>query len=125
MSLSVAHAELGWPRADEVLTPTGVGARIFAQLAYQKIARSVSRLEDGQGVRVGILSAEPDSSEAPLAIVCEFPRPVSQSTLLETQRLAWNFSRSLLLITIEPHIIRKWSCCELPIDFESATRTSP
>ena len=51
---------------------------------------------------------------APVAVVCEFSRPVSNQTIAETHRLAWNFSRSPLLITIEPNLVRTWSCCELP-----------
>ena len=116
MSLEQAHAVFGWPSKDEILDPKGVGAAIYARLANEKIGKAISRRADGEGVRVGILASNPDATEAPLAIVCDFPKKVSPETLLETQKLAWNFSRSLLLITVEPHIIRKWTCCEPPSD---------
>jgi hypothetical protein len=31
-------------------------------------------------------------------------------------RLAWNFARAPLLITVEPHQVRAWTCCEPPSD---------
>src|SRR4051794_25254095 len=106
------HHELGWPSPDEVFTPTGTGARVLAELASEKIGKTIARLQGGDGVRVGVLAAQPDATDAPLALVCTFPNAVPEHTLHETQKLAWNFCRSLLLITIEPHVIRKWSCCE-------------
>jgi len=30
--------------------------------------------------------------------------------------LAWNFSRSPMLVTVEPHLLRAWTCCEAPVD---------
>ncbi len=115
MFLDQAHQQLGWPSRDEVLSPTGVGAKLTMQLAAEKLGRTISRLSDGQGINVGVLAADPDATEPPIAIVCEFPKKVSDETLWETQRLAWNFCHTRLLITIEPHIVRKWSCCELPV----------
>ena len=82
------------------------------------MGKAISRLPGGSGVEVGILASDPDATEAPIAIVCEFPNTVPPQTLLATQKLAWNFCRSLLLITIEPHLIRKWSCFEKPVDFD-------
>jgi hypothetical protein len=57
-------------------------------------------------------------TESPLALICEFPRAVSQSVLREAHRLAWNFSLSPLLITVEPHIIRSFTCCQPPDDID-------
>ena len=34
--------------------------------------------------------------------------------LHEVQRLAWNFCRSPLLVTVEKHLVRAWSCYETP-----------
>ena len=114
MSLNDAQKAFGWPSQEDILNPTGPGAAIYARLAQEKIGSAISRRPDGAGVRVGVLASNPEATEAPLAIVCDFPKKVSPDTLLETQKLAWNFSRSLLLITVEPHIIRKWTCCEPP-----------
>jgi type I restriction-modification system DNA methylase subunit len=111
----VVHSQLGWPSPEDVLHPKGVGAEMYRQLASEKLGKTIARLPGGRGVRVGVLSADPNTSEAPLAVVCEFVRAVPIETLLEAQRLAWNFGRSLLLITIEPHLIRSWSCCETPV----------
>lgn len=114
MSLDDTQKAFGWPSQEDILDPKGVGAAIYARLAQEKIGSAIGRRPDGAGVRVGILASNPDATEAPLAIVCDFPKKVSEETLRETQKLAWNFSRSLLLITVEPHIIRKWTCCEPP-----------
>jgi len=116
MLLDRAHRELGWPTQDQVLHPPGSGPKVYARLADQKLGGTLRRLEGDEGVRVGILAADPiaKATEAPLAIVCEFSRPVSPATLQETHRLAWSFCRSPLLITLEPHAIRAWSCCEPP-----------
>ena len=89
---------------------------MYARLARQKLGGALGRLSDGAGVRVGVLSPDPeaDSTEVPIAIICEFSRAVSQDTLEEAQRLAWNFSRAPLLLTIEPHQVRTWSCYARP-----------
>jgi hypothetical protein len=50
----------------------------------------------------------------PIALVCEFDRSVRESTLAAAHKLAWNFSRAPLLITVEPHLVRAWTCCEPP-----------
>jgi hypothetical protein len=59
-------------------------------------------------------SPNADATEAPVAIVCEFGRPVADNVLAATHRLAWNFSRTPLLVTVEPHLVRTWTCCEPP-----------
>lgn len=116
MSLEVSHKMLDWPTPEQVLDPSGAGPSVFAQLAKEKLGKAIERLQDGMGVKVGILTAnsEDDATESPLAVVCEFHRAVSESTLQEAHRLAWNFSYAPLLITIEPGLIRAWSCCEEP-----------
>lgn len=113
-----AHNILHWPAPTKILEPSGAGPRIFSQLAKNKLERSIGRLADGEGVVVGVLSANPDSDETepPIAVVCEFPRVVSDKTLRECHRLAWSFCRSPLLITLEPGILRAWTCCEPPSD---------
>jgi hypothetical protein len=69
-----------------------------------------------KNVRVGVLMADPRSSdsEPPLAIVAEFDSPIEEPILRELHRLSWNFSHSPTLVTIEPELLRVWSCCEAP-----------
>lgn len=81
MSLVIAHKALGWPDAEEIFAPEGAGARRFANLASEKLGGAISQFATDIGVRVGILSASPDTSEAPIAIVCEFDRQVSANIL--------------------------------------------
>lgn len=116
MSLYEAHKQFAWPTPEQILNPSGAGPNVFAQLAKDKLGKAIERLQDGTGVRVGILAASPedDATESPLAIVCEFQRTASEKTLQEAHRLAWNFSYAPLLITIEPGLVRAWSCCEEP-----------
>jgi N-6 DNA Methylase len=116
MSLELAHQKLGWPSRDEILKPPGEGALVFARLAEAKIGSTLAHQPDGAGVRVGILSPNPDTSatEPPLAVVCEFQRSIGHQTLREMQKLAWNFSRCPMFVTVEPHLLRAWTCCEPP-----------
>lgn len=118
MSLDLAHEKLGWPSSEEILRPPGEGARIFADLAKAKIGESLNRQLGGANARVGVLTPNPNSSAtaSPLAVVCEFQHAVSDQTLRELQGLAWNFSRCPMLVTVEPHQLRAWTCCEPPSD---------
>jgi hypothetical protein len=116
MVLNQIIEELGWPNVNEIFEPSGSGAKVLIHLAQKKLGRVLEQKTGVAGVQVGVLVSDPETSDAPLAVVCKFSRPVDRKILLETHRLAWNFSRSLLLITIEPHVIRKWSCCELPLN---------
>jgi hypothetical protein len=116
MSLDAAHEQLGWPEPKAIFEPSGAGPAIQAQLARQKIEQALRRLPGGQNVRVGVLARDPtaDAMEEPLAVVCEFGASVPEKTLEEAHRLAWNFCRSKLLVLVEPHLVRAWSCCERP-----------
>jgi hypothetical protein len=116
ISLALAHAELGWPTPEDITRPTGHGAGVFAALAREKIGRALAHSQDAHDATIGILSADSASSATapPLSIVVEFRREVGEATLRELQRLAWNFSHSPALITIEPGLLRVWSCCEPP-----------
>src|SRR5690606_15906561 len=111
-----AGDHLGWPHADAILAPKGAGAAVFADLVRAKIGRSLASLPDARGIRLGVLmaDAEAETSEPPLAIVAEFAAPVSEDTLRELHRLAWNFSHAPTLVTIEPTILKVWTCCESP-----------
>jgi hypothetical protein len=118
MSLDLAHKKLGWPTRDEIFKPSGEGVQVFSRLAQDKIGGAIARQPDGSGVRVGILAANSAASETepPLAVVCEFQRSITGKTLHEMQNLAWNFSRCPMLVTVEPHLLRVWTCCEPPTE---------
>jgi hypothetical protein len=122
------HNWLGWPAPEQAFEPSGAGAKVYADFAQQKIEGAVKIAHPGVKVKVGVIAADQDSdsSEAPLALVCEFPRAATNEVLDLVHRLAWNFSRTALLITLEPHQLIAWSCyqdptqegrriCELPI----------
>jgi len=108
------HKELNWPVASEIYQPSGAGPRMLAELVQRKLQNPLCRMEKGIDLRVGILSRDPmaDDTASPLAIVCEFPRPVSNQIIREAHRLAWNFSHAPVLVTLEPHQIRAWTCYE-------------
>lgn len=116
--LELAHERLYWPEPSQIWEPSGSGPRVYAQLASEKIGEKIKREFPGyaRGLEVSVLAANPegDGTEAPIAIVCQFNRPVSQAVITETHRLAWSFSRARSLITIEPQLLRVWSCCEPP-----------
>ena len=114
--LELTHEKLKWPSRKEVMEPTGAGPGIYARLAKEKLERAIASLEDSLGVEVGVLAGNPqgDETEAPIAVICDFKKAISQKTLWETHRLAWNFSHAPLLIAVEPHSLRAFSCCEPP-----------
>lgn len=120
MSIEIAHQLLGWPSREQILAPHGSGPRVFAELAQEKLGQTIRRRPDVKGVNVGVLTADPESNatQAPIAIVCEFKNKVSSDTIRETHALAWNFCRSPLLITIEPHLLRAWTCYEPPAEHD-------
>lgn len=114
--LELAHEKLHWPCPEQIMEPNGAGPSIYAQLAREKLERNIHKLSDGAGARLGVLAPNPngDETEAPIALVCEFQRSVSEATLRETYKLAWSFSRSPSLITMEPELLRVWTCYEEP-----------
>ena len=116
--LNLAHDRLGWPARKDIFNPKGAGPKVLAKLANDKIGLRIRNIDNCGGAKVSIVSANPfkDSTEAPVAIICEFQRPVSHEVLLKAQKLAWNFSLAPQLITVEPNIIRSFTCCELPDD---------
>lgn len=116
ISLERTHTALGWPEPAQITNPQGAAAAVFASLARDKIGRALARLDDSQQASIGILMADSrtTATDLPLAIVVNFQREVSEPTLRELHRLAWNFSHSPTLITVEPGLLRVWSCCETP-----------
>lgn len=117
ITLDLLHASLGWYPPEQVLRPDGAGAAKFAALVQEKIGRALARETTHQMIRIGVLAALPTaaSTEAPIAVVVEFSQPASEDTLSELHRLAWNFSHCPALITIEPNLVRVWTCCEAPV----------
>jgi hypothetical protein len=114
--LELAHEKLHWPAPQEILEPRGAGPSVYAQVAREKLGRTISKLSDGHGVQIGVLAANPqgNSTEIPIALVCDFPGELSEETLKKTYRLAWNFYRTPSLITTEPNRLRIWTCHEEP-----------
>ncbi len=107
---------LGWPTPDSVIHPQGAGAAVFAKLVREKIGGALQRLPQAKDAQVGVLMANPDAStsEPPMAIVAEFKSEIDSDSLRELHRLSWNFSHAPTVITIEPTLMRVWSCCEAP-----------
>jgi len=112
--LELTHERLGWPTKQDIMRPKGEGPSVIADLAKRKIGTAISRLN--VEVNVGVLAANPRSNrtEDPLAIVCDFANNISEKVLRETHRLVWSFSRSPMLITLEPTLIRVWTCWKRP-----------
>ena len=113
---SALHRTLHWPVGDHVFDPPGAAPRVYSGLLERKLGEPLQLRQDAKGIRVGVLAGNPSSTQAdpPIAIVCDFPRPIGPQTLRETHRLAWNFCKSPLLVTVEPHLLRVWSCFEKP-----------
>ncbi len=116
ISLETTHSVLGWPAPADVTHPRGAGASVFATLVREKIGRTLQRLPGTLDARIGVLMADSDAStsEPPLAIVAEFPSAIDAESLRELHRLSWNFSHAPTVITLEPALIRIWTCCEAP-----------
>ncbi len=116
-----AQEWLGWPGRDQAFDPEGGSPAMTAEFAKKKIGGALQLAHPGVEVNVGILApnSRADNSEAPLALVCEFPRGASDAELALAHRLAWNFSRTTLLITLEPSRLIAWSCLQNPQQAES------
>jgi len=124
--LELAHERLYWPEPSQIWHPSGSGPKVYSQLASEKIGEKIKRKfpDDARGLDVSVLAANPegDETEAPIAIVCQFSKTVTPEVIKETHRLAWSFSRARSLITIEPHLLRVWSCCEPPATQDASTQ---
>lgn len=120
MSLAEVAKKFDWYSEDEILNPSGYGAKVYAALAKKKIERTL-RLKKKTDVRVGILVNDPTSNDTqlPIAIVCEFQTEIDIGTLNLTHELSWNFCRSPLLIIIEPTRVRALSCFIEPEESDS------
>src|SRR4051812_21681477 len=119
MGLDELSRRLGWPTRQQVLHPREPALRVRSDAAREKIGAGLKesiRQYHGGDVQceVGVLATETGfgSSSNPIAVICEFSGPVTDAVLRDAHRLAWNFCRSPLLITVEPFRMRTWSCCE-------------
>ena len=116
MWLDDAYQHLGWPKPSQVTNPTGGGPSHYARQVEQKIGEALKRHCSLKNIQTGILCADPvsDSAEAPIAVVLQFDEAVNDDVLREAHRLCWNFSRTALLITLEPARIQAWTCTLAP-----------
>jgi hypothetical protein len=112
----VDFAELGWPERDEIFSPRSAARRVVIELLNSRLGAPLREL--GADVQVGVIptSVAAESAESPLALVCEFREQPTDEHLNQAHRIAWNFCRSRLLVTIERHRILAWSCCLPPDD---------
>ena len=104
------------------MAPSGAGPAVHAALARKKIGQYLPGLDGQRSPQVGVLSPDPDtnSTDAPLALVCAFDRPAPETTIAEIHRRAWNFSRTPLLLTVDTHSLRAFSCCEPPTSHQAS-----
>ncbi|MEN6424526.1 MAG: N-6 DNA methylase [Phycisphaerales bacterium] len=118
---------LDWPKEADIFHPPGPGPAIYSRLAQSKIETPLGRMLGSGQVEVGILAPDPSavSSDAPIALVCRFARALTPQELNATRKLAWNFCRCPLLVTVEPHLVRAWSCYERPDAATGQFRTDP
>ena len=116
--LELAQKHLGWPSRKDIISPKGTGPRIIAELAKRKIEAAIRRANIN--VYVGVLTGNhlSNKTEDPLAIVCDFSTSVDNEILHETHRLVWSFSRSPMLITVEPSLLRVWTCWKRPEELD-------
>jgi hypothetical protein len=116
ISLELTSAVLGWSSAEQITDPQGAGPKVYADLVREKIGRALAHFVDGRDARMGVLTGDPMtlSSEPPIAVIVEFQGEASNTCLRELHRLTWNFSHSPILITLEPNLLRVWTCCEAP-----------
>src|SRR4051812_28371868 len=116
MLLADARRTLGWPEREQIERPRGAAPKVYADFTKKKIEAALRRKHPTVAVHTGILAMDPDddATVAPLAVVCEFPSGAPEDMLREAHRLAWNFSRTALLITLEPNQLIAWSCCQPP-----------
>jgi hypothetical protein len=109
-------AELNFPfTSNEIFSPNGVGAKVSAKLASEKIGNVIKR-EKGVQPKVGILVGNPKAKETQqlIAIICKFDKSITQDVIDLAHKLCWNFCRSPLLIVIEPVMVRVFSCYQKP-----------
>ena len=107
-----AQQQFGWPRREVVFPPIGADGDAYSEALRKKLRELLCREFGEIIVNVGLLieGDDADTTTPPLAIVCEFPRAARQELINKAHALAWNASRSSLLIILEPHRVSAWSC---------------
>ena len=116
LSLETTSASLGWPEPSQIVDPPGAAASLFAKQVRDKIGQPLKRQSNKTDFRLGVLMEDPhaQTSQPPLAIVAEATSDIDPLLLRELHRLAWNFSHVPTVITVEPDLLRAWTCCEAP-----------
>ena len=116
LSLDATSASLGWPEPSQIIDPPGAAASLFAKQVRDKIGQPLKRQSNEMDLRFGVLMEDPhaETSEPPLAIVAAATSDIDPALLRELHRLAWNFSHVPTVITVEPNLLRAWTCCEAP-----------
>jgi hypothetical protein len=99
----------------------------MALSAQEKLRRGLGRQLGAEDLKVGLLLPDESGANtpAPLAIVCEFRRVPSAEVLEHAHRLAWNYSKAPLLLTVDPSSVRAWTCCEIPTQDSSLFTNGP
>lgn len=111
----VLEQRLGWPGKTAILTPRDAGSRALVADLKKKVGSAIGRHAIDCDVQLGIIADHAiNTTPQVAALVCYFSKPVSPSVLAETHRLAWNYCKAPLLLTVEPHLVRGWTCCEPP-----------
>ena len=93
MSLYEAHKQLAWPSPEQILDPSGAGPNVFAQLAKDKLGKAIGRLQDGAGVKVGVLSASPEDQRS---VMAESAKEADRASMPSTVIRAMSVRRKLL-----------------------------
>ena len=116
LSLDSTSRSLGWPESSQIVDPPGAPASLSAKRVRDKIGQPLKRQSNTPDLRFGVLMEDPhaQTSEPPLAIIAEATSGIDPLILRELHRLAWNFSRAPTVITVEPDLLRAWTCCEAP-----------
>jgi hypothetical protein len=101
MLFDTTYSQLGWPKSADIMRPLGAGPRLYSDLVGRKIGKPLQRYDPSASFRLGVLATDPASktSDAPLALVCEFTRaasitggvakkqfPINDSVVLETKK---------------------------------------
>jgi hypothetical protein len=62
MSIARLQEQMKWPSWEAIFLPPGIGPRLIAELAREKIQTAIRRCPDGDDAHVGILTKNPSSA---------------------------------------------------------------
>ena len=116
MSIAQLQKQMKWPAGRPFFPLRGSGPVCLRSWPRRRFKRPFAGEPTEQMRRLAFSRRTPirPIPRRHLALVCEFPRAVSDATLADCHRLAWLFVRAPLLITVEPHRVKTWTCCERP-----------